>query len=81
MITKINNAQDALAALNENFEKLIKKERTPLIAKEVNNTIGKMTNLVKTQLMQNMWTGDKTPIEWLGNESETLKINSNGDTI
>jgi hypothetical protein len=66
MITEIHNADDAMKALNENFTKLIKKERSPLIAKEVNNTIGKMTNIVKTQLMQNMWTGDKSPINWLG---------------
>jgi hypothetical protein len=75
MITQIANAQDALAALNENFEKLVKKERNPLMAKEVNNTIGKMTNVVKTQLAQKMWTGDRKPILWLS-DSDTNKLTS-----
>lgn len=65
MITDIKNANDALLALNENFSKLVKRERKPLDAKEINNTIGKMTNVVKTQLMHQMWVGDKKPLQWL----------------
>lgn len=74
MITDIKNANDALAALNENFSKLVKRERKPLDAKEVNNTIGKMTNVVKTQLMHQMWTDNKAPLEWLQVPDKTKQI-------
>jgi hypothetical protein len=76
MITKIKSASDAMAALEENFEMLVEKKRTPPIAKEVNNTIGKMTNLVKTNLMHSMWIGNKERITWL--DSPKLLENSGG---
>jgi hypothetical protein len=65
MITKINNANDAMAALSENFTGMVEKKRTIALAKEVTNNIGKMVNLAKVQVVEKMRTGDKEPLVWL----------------
>lgn len=70
MITKIKNSTDAINALNENLEGLLTGKRKLLMAKEVNNTVGKVTNIVKMELMQKMVTGDKTPLAWFTNEKQ-----------
>lgn len=67
LITEVKNAQDALDALNQNFGYLVTKKRKVIEAKEVNNTIGKMTNVVKEQAKELDRLGDKsTHIPWLG---------------
>lgn len=66
MITKIKNADDAYSALNENFEKLVTGKRKIIEAKEVNNTIGKMISIAKTQVMDLIRRSDaKSEIPWL----------------
>lgn len=65
LITTINNAEDAMAALNQNYNMLTTGKRKILDAKEVNNTIGKMTGIVKVQVMYAMLTKNPVEIPWL----------------
>lgn len=66
MLTSMKNAHEALALADQNVELLITGKRKPLIAKEINNAIGKATNVAKTVCMYNMWRGDKSvEIQWL----------------
>lgn len=69
MIQKITNAQDAMDALSENYEQLIMMKRKPDFAREVANNIGKMIGLAKTQVIEKMRTGDKTPVQWLADDN------------
>lgn len=75
MITKINNASDAMDALSENFELLTTGKRKPDLAREVTNNIGKMINLVKTQIVEKVRTGDSEPIQWL-KSSDHIDVNA-----
>jgi hypothetical protein len=65
LITTINDAHDAMTALNQNFNMLVTGKRKILEAKEVNNSIGKMINLAKAQVMDAIRTGNTDPITWL----------------
>lgn len=71
MITKVNNAQDALQAFNENLDCLLTGKRKLPFVKEVNNTLGKMCNVVKMQLLHKHLVGDKTHLAWF---TETKQI-------
>jgi hypothetical protein len=51
-------------ALNENLHALLTNKRKPLIVKEVNNTLGKMLNDVKMELMNNALSGQRKGINW-----------------
>lgn len=66
MITKINNADDALQAFNENFEGILSGKRKLPVAKEINNNLGKMMGVIKMQLMHKVIVGDRTPLQWFG---------------
>lgn len=65
LITQINDASDAMLALNQNFNMLVTGKRKILEAKEVNNSIGKMINLAKAQVVDALRTGNTDPILWL----------------
>lgn len=71
MITKVNNAQDAIQAFNENLECLLTGKRKLPFVKEVNNSLGKMCGVVKMQLMHKALIGDRTPLVWF---TETKQI-------
>lgn len=64
MITTVTCSADMRAALNENLYGLLTGKRKPLMVKEVNNTLGKMLNDVKMELMQKALTGQRTGIAW-----------------
>lgn len=64
MITTVTCSNDMRAALNENLHGLLTGKRKPLIVKEVNNTLGKMLNDVKMEMMQNALAGNRTIISW-----------------
>ncbi len=64
MITTVTNSHDMRQALNENLHGLLTGKRKPLVVKEVNNTLGKMLNDVKMEIMQNMLAGNRTTIHW-----------------
>lgn len=64
MITTITCSADMRQALNENLHNLLTGKRKPLIVKEVNNTLGKMLNDVKMELMNNALSGRKMGINW-----------------
>lgn len=70
MITKISNSQDTLQALNENYEGLLTGKRKQPLAKEVNNTIGKICNVVKMELIHKQLTADRTKLTWFNMESK-----------
>jgi len=64
MITQINNSTDIRQALNENLHGLLTGKRKPLIVKEVNNTLGKILNDVKMEIMNKALSGDRTVISF-----------------
>lgn len=64
MITQVNNSIELRQALNENLHALLTKKRKLLVAKEVNNTLGKFLIDVKMEIMQNAMTGNKETISW-----------------
>lgn len=64
MITKVENSADMRKALNENLEALLTGKRRLLLAKEVNNTLGKMLTDVKMELLQNQMSGDSNKVSW-----------------
>jgi hypothetical protein len=64
MITEVNCSSDMRKALNENLYGLLTGKRKPIIVKEVNNTLGKMLNDVKMEMMQNMLSGNRNTIAW-----------------
>lgn len=61
-------------ALNENLHGLLTGKRKPLIVKEVNNTLGKMLNDVKMEMMQNMLAGKTNSISWFDRNISTPQI-------
>jgi hypothetical protein len=69
MITKVENSKDMRDALNENLYGLLTGKRKPIVVKEVNNTLGKMLNDVKMEMMQNALAGSKDTITWFGDKS------------
>lgn len=64
MITSITCSADMRRALNENLHGLLTGKRKPLIVKEVNNTLGKLLNDVKMEMMQNALSGSRNPVSW-----------------
>lgn len=64
MVTTITCSQDMRQALNENLHGLLVGTRKPLIVKEVNNTLGKLLNDVKMELMCKALSGDRTVLHW-----------------
>lgn len=75
MVTTVNCSADMRKALNENLHGLLTNKRKPLVVKEVNNTLGKMLNDVKMELMQKALTGDRTGLSWFDrNISPTKQI-------
>lgn len=64
MTTSITCSADMRRALNENLHGLLTGKRKPLIVKEVNNTLGKMLNDVKMEMMQNALSGSRNPVSW-----------------
>jgi hypothetical protein len=64
MITQVNNSNELRQALNENLTALLTKKRKLLVAKEVNNTLGKIMMDVKMELMQNAMSGNQNTITW-----------------
>ena len=71
MITQVNNSNEMRQALNENLSGLLTGKRKPLIVKEVNNTLGKILNDVKMEMMQNALSGNRGTITWF--QSNTQK--------
>jgi hypothetical protein len=57
-------------ALNENLYGLLTGKRKPLIVKEVNNTLGKMLNDVKMEMMQNALSGNRETITWFNHQKQ-----------
>lgn len=72
MITRVKNSDDAILAFNENLEGLLTGKRKPMVVKEVNNTLGKLTNVVKMELMHKAITGDKERMEWFDKPQKQL---------
>jgi hypothetical protein len=66
MKTRIHNAKDAIDAYNENLEGLLSGKRKLPLAKEVNNTLGKLCGVVKMELIHKSITGDRGPMDWFG---------------
>lgn len=64
MITQVNNSTELRQALNENLHAILTKKRKLLVAKEVNNTLGKILVDVKMELMNNALSGNKESISW-----------------
>jgi len=64
MLTQVTNSFEMRKALNENLHGLLTGKRKPLIVKEVNNTLGKILNDVKMEMMQNMLSGNRNTITW-----------------
>jgi hypothetical protein len=64
MLTEVTCSTDMRKALNENLHGLLTGRRKPPIVKEVNNTLGKMLNDVKMELMHKALTADRTQIKW-----------------
>lgn len=82
MITEVTCSHDMRLALNENLHGLLTGKRKPLIVKEVNNTLGKMLNDVKMEIMQNAMTGNRTRISWFDrNIASSEKQISNAKAI
>lgn len=81
MITNVNCSSDMRKALNENLHGLLTGKRKPLIVKEVNNTLGKMLNDVKMEMMQNALAGNRHIISWFYKDiKSTAEIKYNGAT-
>lgn len=81
MITNVNCSSDMRKALNENLHGLLTGKRKPLIVKEVNNTLGKMLNDVKMEMMQNALAGNRNIISWFYKDiKSTAEIKYNGAT-
>ena len=72
MITTVTCSNDMRQALNENLHGLLTGKRKPLVVKEVNNTLGKMLNDVKMEIMQNMLAGNRTTIHWFDKNIKQL---------
>lgn len=64
MITQVNNSVELRQALNENLHAILTKKRKLLVAKEINNTLGKIMMDVKMELMQNAMSGERGTISW-----------------
>ena len=73
MITKINDSSQAIDALNENLEGLLNGKRKQPLAKEVNNTIGKIINVVKMDLIHKTIIGDRSPSAWFVSDQKAIK--------
>lgn len=69
MITSVNNSTEMRQALNENLHALLTKKRKLPMAKEVNNTLGKMLIDVKMEIMNNAMTGNREGITWFANNA------------
>lgn len=79
MTTAITCSKDMRQALNENLHGLLTGKRKPLIVKEVNNTLGKLLNDVKMELMYKALSGDRTPVSWFDrNMTKQLHGSNNG---
>lgn len=70
MITQVTNSSELRQALNENLNALLTSKRKLLLAKEVNNTLGKILSDVKMELMHNAITGEKKEISWFKNQKQ-----------
>ena len=70
MITQVNSSQELRQALNENLTALLTKKRKLLVAKEVNNTLGKIMMDVKMELMQNAMSGNREIISWFSADQQ-----------
>lgn len=70
MLTQVNNSNEMRQALNENLYGLLTGKRKPLIVKEVNNTLGKILNDVKMEMMQNALSGNRETITWFQSNSQ-----------
>ncbi len=72
MITTVNNSVELRQALNENLHALLTKKRKLIVAKEVNNTLGKILLDVRMELMQNAMAGSKETISWFENKRKEI---------
>lgn len=72
MITQVNNSSDLRQALNENLAAILTKKRKLLVAKEINNTLGKILMDVKMELMQNALVGEKNTISWFDDSQKRV---------
>lgn len=72
MITQVNNSTELRQALNENLHALLTKKRKLLVAKEVNNTLGKFLIDVKMEIMQNAMTGNRETISWFEDKRKEI---------
>lgn len=66
MQTSMNNSKELRKVLNENLHGILTRKRPLLMAKEVNNTAGKMLTDVKIQLIDKGLRGDKSGLDWFG---------------
>jgi hypothetical protein len=72
MITQVTNSTELRQALNENLHALLTKKRKLLLAKEVNNTLGKILIDVKMELMHKAITGDNKSISWFTDRQKEI---------
>lgn len=72
MITKVTNSTEMRQALNENLHAIITKKRKLLVAKEINNTLGKILIDVKMEIMQNALSGNRETISWFENNNKAI---------
>lgn len=81
MITQVNNSTEMRQALNENLSALLTKKRKLIVAKEVNNTLGKILSDVKLEMMQNALSGNRETISWFKSTEVLPSIENNEQPI
>lgn len=81
MITKVNNSKEMRQALNENLEGILTNKRKLLVAKEVNNTLGKILGDVKMELMQNALSGNRELVTWFVDNDNINKTITNNEHV
>lgn len=65
MIKSVTNSEELMQAFNENFNALLSGDRKLPFAKEVNNTLGKMSNEIRNRLIYKTFVGDRSDnLEW-----------------
>jgi hypothetical protein len=74
MITKIENSDDMLQAVNENLDGLLTGKRKLPMAKEVNNTLGKYLGTIKMQLIYKSLIGDYSRLKWFVADDDERKL-------
>ena len=76
MITSVTCSADLRQAANENLHGIITKKRSIQMAKEVNNTLGKIQADVKMELMNKAMIGDRSGVSFFDRNMIALPANN-----